>query len=62
MFLIEIRRWLDSNRRPLEVEVTALPTEPPPLPIKCHFIAPENIVEKIKEQIMSKLRKASKAK
>ena len=25
--------WLDSNRQPLESEATALPTEPPPLPI-----------------------------
>ena len=30
---IKFRRWLDSNSRPLVSEVTALPTEPQPLPI-----------------------------
>ena len=30
--LINFCRWLDSNRGPLVLEVTALPTEPQPLP------------------------------
>ena len=33
MFLIKLRRWLYSNRGPLESEATTLPTEPQPLPI-----------------------------
>ena len=32
MFNINFFRWLGSNRRPLELEATALPTEPQPLP------------------------------
>ena len=32
MFNINFCRWLDSNHGPLESEVTALPTEPQPLP------------------------------
>ena len=32
MFLIKLRRWLYSNRGPLESEATTLPTEPQPLP------------------------------
>ena len=32
MFNIIFCRWRDLNRGPLELEVTALPTEPPPLP------------------------------
>ena len=32
MFCIEVFRWLDSNRGHLLSEVTALPTEPQPLP------------------------------
>ena len=32
MFNIIFGRWLDSNRRPLELEATALPNDPPPLP------------------------------
>ena len=31
MFIIKFRRWLDSNRGPLALEATALPTEPQPL-------------------------------
>ena len=30
-------RWLDLNHRPLELEATALPTEPQPLPFKLVF-------------------------
>ena len=33
MFNIIFCRWLDSNRGPLESAVTALPTEPQPLPV-----------------------------
>ena len=29
----KFRRWLDSNRGPLVLEATALPTEPQPLPL-----------------------------
>ena len=29
---INVSQWLDSNRRPLVLEATALPTEPQPLP------------------------------
>ena len=36
MFDISFCRWLDSNCRPLELEATALPTEPQPLPK--HFL------------------------
>ena len=32
MFNIIFCQWLDSNRGPLELEATALPTEPQPLP------------------------------
>ena len=41
---INFCRWLDSNRRPLVLEATALPTEPQPLPnllivtIQCYTI------------------------
>ena len=34
MFNINFSWWLDLNREPLESEVTALPTEPQPLPPK----------------------------
>ena len=37
MFNIKCCRWLDSNHRPLELEATALPTEPQPLPMKKYF-------------------------
>ena len=37
MFNINFCRWLDSNRGPLELEATALPIEPPPLPIISFF-------------------------
>ena len=30
--------WLDSNRRPLVLEVTALPTEAQPLPFSHMFV------------------------
>ena len=32
MFNINFWQWMDSNRRPLELEATALPSEPQPLP------------------------------
>ena len=32
MFNINFCQWLDSNCGPLELEATALPTEPQPLP------------------------------
>ena len=32
-FIIKFRRWLDSNRGPLALEATVLPTEPQPPPI-----------------------------
>ena len=32
MFCEKISRWLDSNRAPLELEATILPTESQPLP------------------------------
>ena len=32
MFNINVCWWLDLNRGPLELEATALPTEPQPLP------------------------------
>ena len=34
---INFCRWLDSNRRPLVVEATALPTQPQPLPFQQDF-------------------------
>ena len=40
MFLIKIRRWLYSNRRPLESEATTPLTEPKPMPklIDCFYV------------------------
>ena len=35
--LLNFCRWLDSNRGPLELEGTALPTEPQPLPKLNYF-------------------------
>ena len=32
MFSLKIHQWLLSSRGPLELEATALPTEPQPLP------------------------------
>ena len=40
MFHLNVCRWLDSNRRPLGAETTALPTAPQPLPqfsLKCYL-------------------------
>ena len=37
MFNINDCQWLDSNHRPLELEATALSTEPQPLPMKKYF-------------------------
>ena len=34
---LDVSRWLDSNRWPLESEATALPTEPHPLSISFPF-------------------------
>ena len=33
----KVCQWLDSNRRPLVLEATALPTEPQPLPMYVSF-------------------------
>ena len=33
MFIAKCWQWLDSNRGPLELESTALPTDPQPLPL-----------------------------
>ena len=33
MFNMNFFQWLDSNQGPLESEATALPNEPPPLPL-----------------------------
>ena len=38
MFYIKVCRWLDSNRGPLVSDVTALPTEPQPLPKRSKFL------------------------
>ena len=38
MFNINFCRWLDLNRRPLELEATCLPTEPQPLPMGKYFL------------------------
>ena len=38
MFNINFCRWLDLNCRPLELEATALPTEPQPLPCLSFYV------------------------
>ena len=38
MFYINFCWWRDSNHGPLELEASALPTEPQPLPVKGNFI------------------------
>ena len=38
MFGIKVCWWLDSNRGPVASEVTAVPTEPQPLPILDSFV------------------------
>ena len=44
MFNINFCQWPDSNCGPLELEVTALPTEPQPLPIRLSdFVSPFSV-------------------
>ena len=43
MFIINFCQKRDSNRGPLELEVTALPTEPQPLPIVVNLSNDDNL-------------------
>ena len=51
MFNIMFCRWLDSNLGPLELEVTALPTEPQPLPLLTFNVGSKLLIIKVKTLI-----------
>ena len=47
MLYIIFCRWLDSNRVPLELEATALPTEPQPVPNMDLVYLPFLVIQKL---------------
>ena len=56
MFNIIFCQWLDSNRGPLELEATALPSEPPPI-----AAAVQNKLLWISENVVGEEKKPCKA-